>query len=207
MRPGKARVKRVEITRRNDNDTARVEITMAKRERRAGIGQVLDHVEHHNDVHHPELGEVAFIGNSGGYVQSALAAGAARSVGNFDASHIVESRGFLKEKAVGAADLEETPARVVWPDEFEQMRKFTAQYRFGALIVNIAVGAPTGEIIAAVIFPRIKLVALRSPEPAHGTFYNSAIVLLIQNPMQRRSLAGGTIELHADTLLHSANLA
>jgi hypothetical protein len=25
--------------------------------------------------------------------------------------------------------------------------------------------------------------------------------------MQRRSLAGGTIELHADTLLHSANLA
>ena len=79
MRPGKARVKRVEITRRNDNDTARVEITMAKRERRAGIGQVLDHVEHHNDVHHPELGEVAFIGNSGRYVQSALAAGAARS--------------------------------------------------------------------------------------------------------------------------------
>jgi hypothetical protein len=91
MRPGKARVKRVEITRRNDNDAARVEITMAKRERRAGIGQVLDHVEHHNDVHHPELGEVAFIGNSGRYVQSALAAGAARSVGNFDASHIVES--------------------------------------------------------------------------------------------------------------------
>ena len=150
MRPGKARVKRAEITRRNDNDTTRVEITMAKRERRAGIGQVLDHIEHHNDVHHSELCEVALIGNSGHHVQSALAAGAGRSVGNFDASRIVDSRGLLKEKAVGAADLEETPARLMSSDEFERMRKFTAQYRFGALIVNIAVGAPTGEIIAAV---------------------------------------------------------
>jgi hypothetical protein len=136
-----------------------------------------------------KLGEVAFIGNSGHDVQSAFAAGAGRSVGNFDSSHIVDSRGFLKEKAVGAADLEETPTRVMSPGEFERMRKFTAQYRFGALIVNIAVGAPTGKIIAAVIFPRVKLVAPRSPEPAHEAFYNRAIVLLIQNPMQRRSLA------------------
>ena len=68
------------------------------------------------------------------------------------------------------------------------------------LIVNIAVGAPTGEIIATVIFSRVKLVALRSPEPARGTSYNSAIVLLIQNPMQRRALAGGTIEVHVQLL-------
>src|SRR5213596_2381040 len=123
MRAGKAREKRAEITRRNDNDATRVEITMAKHERRAGIGQVLDHVEHHNDVHPPELGEVAFIGNSGHHVQSALAAGAGRSVGNFDASRIVDVRGFLKEKAVSAADLKETPTRVMSLKEFERMRK------------------------------------------------------------------------------------
>jgi hypothetical protein len=84
----------------------------------------------------------------------------------------VKSRSFLKEETIGAADLEETTAGLMSPDKGERTRKFAAQHSFGASVISIAVRAAPGEIIAAAIFTRVKLVALSSSKPAHGTFHN-----------------------------------
>ena len=180
-------------------------MTMTKSECGSGVRQVLDHVEHHNDVHHPQRGKVALVRHSSQDVQSTLAAIAGWCFRNFDAGNIVRTRSFFQEKTISAADLKEAPTCLVSPYKLERVRKPTAQYSFCALIVSIAVSTSAREIIAVVVVTWSKLFALSSPKPTGGTLHNRAIVLQIQELMRCRAIASGAVKLHGHTLRHGGN--
>ncbi len=62
--PSKFRRQRAEVAGGNDDDAAGIEMALAQSERLARVRQVLDDVEHDDDVEHAEAGQGRLVGHT-----------------------------------------------------------------------------------------------------------------------------------------------
>src|SRR5215218_11413197 len=194
MRAGKPRVKRREIARGDDDDAAGIEMPDRQFKRRARIRQVLDHVEQNDRVGRAEPRQIGLIRHPAHDIQSGLPGMRRRVLGQLDAGDIEIALGFLEEKSVRAAELDQPPAGAVMADHVDHVSEFTPQHPLAAQIVAVTVGMLPGKIVPGVVASRIELRGFAAPKAAFLALEDVAAVLGIEVALRRQTAAGGAMK-------------
>jgi hypothetical protein len=171
-RPSETGIKGGKVSRRNDNDSARVQMLPTKRQRALGIGQMFDDVQQDYDIEHAKLRESGLINNA---VCDGKTAGSAKRDGrirNFNSSYIIKVTGRLQKESIGASDLQKPTAATKTSNELHRVREFASQDQLAAAIIGITVPASSGEIIFCVVGMNVKTAAFGATQAASGALHN-----------------------------------
>jgi hypothetical protein len=194
-RAGKLGVKRIEVARGYHNDSIWVEVAAAERQRGARIGQMLNHIEQDDDVHHAKLRKTVFIRHSTEDAQAPRSAKVSRPFGQFDPADIEVRLRLLQEEPVGASQFQQAAFWAIFADKIDSPGEFTAQDRFRSAIVAVTVWMASGKIIVCIVADTIELAGLSPAKSAASALKNVAAVFRKQESMRGASAAGGAGKL------------
>src|SRR5260370_31597446 len=126
-----------------------------------GVGQMLDDVEHHNDIHFL----VSMQGLVGHHRQSgslAIDRGVCREL---NSRNIKIFLGFMQEKAIGTSDFQQSSAVAPLANERHGPGKLSPQYRFGSQVIGVTIRLLSGEILSGVITGWVEGLGSALPNP------------------------------------------